>query len=169
MADETKKNARNDVEHYRALMLKAMQEAQVEDDLRPENLMSLAKYIESLDDDTEKFRLQKIPNPEATIINKANGATFHGKPFTPTKVKELFYDLESICYQISMLTGQRMDDKKKAELQSCHYSIIALRSSLEPYYNEMVKALEDRDNNKEQANRNRGIGSIGINRGMFGR
>ena len=103
--------------------------------------------------------------PESAVIDPETQAIFDSRVFNPPEVAECFFRLESMCQQIKVFCPA-LNDTKKQELYNLMNNLDAIRNSLTPYYNSMVKALGN--NNQKKQRNDRQVGGIGINSAMFG-
>lgn len=112
-----------------------------------------------------------VPNrqkyPKTTLIDEDCGAIFDSARFTPDDVDTAFFRIESMCHQIKLLTAGALDADRRDELESIMIKLDSVRTNLEPYYNSMVKALAN-SNNESKRRQDKQFGGIGISANTFG-
>lgn len=102
--------------------------------------------------------------PQTTVIHPDCGAIFDVKTFSEEEMFSALFTLESACHQIKLLTGANMKEKNWKDLEAIIESLAFVGNDLLPYYNSMVKAL---GNNQQQRRSDRKVGGIGVSASLF--
>lgn len=112
-----------------------------------------------------------VPNrsayPDTAVIHKDSETIFDIKAYEASEVEECFFKIESMIHQIKYLTRGNIDASKQEELFNAMEALNSLKINIAPYYNSMVKALKNKNNNGNKNNSSRDIGGIGINSSMY--
>lgn len=85
--------------------------------------------------------------------------------FSHEEVNNLFFNVRSMLNQIQMLTGAKLDDEDREELDAAFEKVNYLEALMGNFYNDMVRALSKQDNGGKGKKNSKG--GIGISSGMM--
>lgn len=107
--------------------------------------------------------------PETCMICQHCGTIFNAETFDPKEVFNIFLNAQSLLQQIKFCTraNSNMDPEKLDSLNEMIAQLDNIRANVEPFYNDMVKALSKQDDKGGKKQKPR-TGHIGINAGLYG-
>ena len=109
---------------------------------------------------------EKAKYSDTTFICDNCGDIFESNAYSEREVEKLFFDLHSMLAQIQLITGAKMDEKDRAELEAAFDKADYLETLMGNFYLDMVKNMT-KGNNRNGGKKKTSKGGIGITSGMM--